>query len=321
MTLPRGLIIELATPLTGDGRLDHESLARLIDWSAAAADGFVLAGPRCGELLTLPESTWRQLVEEGLGLIGPQKPLMIGVTGSSLDSTRKRLDFVKKLSRPHGSDGRLFIADLPLWYHSNRGLPDAIASLTDDHDLPMVLINHPDTIDSLGKPAKRSNIRTAVLKKISTNRQVRGLVFSGDIKREINYRRAIRQRRDMALFDGEERAFLSRPSSAGVVSMGANLFPEPWQAIVDGSLGRKDRLPPFPGRGRFLLDWAGLLGQLAAKLESDPARTVKAALKMTGVIDSEYSTQPTPPLGTQELDDLAAWLEDFPTWPITEKGQ
>ncbi len=63
--------------------------------------------------------------------------------------------------------GLLFLADLPLWYHSNRGLPQACRRLLEEVPRPLVLLNLPGLISRRAPRFKRRNIRTHVFKKLA----------------------------------------------------------------------------------------------------------------------------------------------------------
>jgi dihydrodipicolinate synthase/N-acetylneuraminate lyase len=132
----------------------------------------------------------------------------------------------------------------------------------------------------LSRSLKRNNIRTAVLKRLSENSQIVGLIQAGDLKRTIHYQRAVRARRDFRFYDGDERSFLNQPSSSGVVSGGANLLPAEWSEIVSTSLS----LLEDPGRSLILLKHSQKLRELNQVLQMNPARSLKFALHRLGII-------------------------------------
>ncbi|MBU0514921.1 MAG: dihydrodipicolinate synthase family protein [Proteobacteria bacterium] len=310
MSLPRGHVVELVTPLTEGGRLDETSLARLIDRVRPSADAVWLAGVRVGELLTLPDDVWSDVVRTGLELLGPKVPVLIGVTGHDASATRGRIEAAARLVADSSREGIVLVADLPLWYHSNRGLPEIMAEWGRLAPGEMVLVNHPPAIKSLQQTAKHANIRTEVLKKLSALPEIMGLIYTGDARRESNYRRAVRTRPDFLIYDYDELNFLGRPSSAGVVGSGGNLLPGVWRRLVDASLGRAGQVARFADYQRQLLGWSSLARVLAGLMAADPVRVLKRALRVPGIIDHETTTAPGPALDPDRAKAVDAWLSE-----------
>jgi dihydrodipicolinate synthase/N-acetylneuraminate lyase len=260
-------VIELVSPLTADGHPDEAALARLIGRVGPWADALVLAGPGVGEGLTLSDTVWAQVVRAGLAAASDEAAVMIGITGVDPEATRRRLEEAEDLLAAAGRPGPAMLVDLPLWYHSNRGLPEQLARWAGLTARPLVLVNHPGTVRLLDRPLKHANIRTEVLKKLSALTGIEGLIFAGEARRESNYRRAVRARPGFAIYDYDERAFLGRPSQAGVVTAGGNLIPEVWRRLVDASLGRAGQVTRFADYQRQL--WG--LSTVAPGLDLDPA--------------------------------------------------
>lgn len=308
MSLPRGHVIELVSPLTADGRPDAAAMDRLIRRVGPAADALVLAGPRAGELLTLSDSVWAGVVRAGLAAAGDEAAVMIGVTGADPEATRRRLELAEELLSGTGRPGPAILVDLPLWYHSNRGLPDQLAQWTGLTARPLVLVNHPAAVRSLDRPLKHANIRTEVLKKVSALTGVEGLIFAGDARRESNFRRAVRARPGFTIYDYDELNFLGRPSQAGVVTVGGNLIPEVWRRLVDASLGRAGQVTRFADYQRQLWGWSIVARGLAELTAADPVRVMKRALYLAGVIGSETTTVAGSDLDSTVGDAVEAWL-------------
>jgi dihydrodipicolinate synthase/N-acetylneuraminate lyase len=217
-----------------------------------------------------------------------------------------------KLNRDNREKECLFWVDLPLWYHSNRKLPQLYQEWTDRTPIPILLYNHPYLISKLNRSLKRNNIRTAVLKRLSENEQIVGLIQADNLKRTIHYHRAVRARQDFRFYDGDEKSFLNQPSSSGVVSSGANLLPEEWREIVSSSLG----LSEDPARSLTLLNQSQRLRQLSQALRPNPAKTLKFALHRLGIIPMAQALDET--LANSPGDDLeiANFLrENFPLQP------
>jgi hypothetical protein len=74
------------------------------------------------------------------------------------------------------------------------------------------------------RTVKHKDIRTAAPKMIHELWEIGGLVFSSCLERSMNYRRAVRDRRDFRFCDDDELSFIRRPSCDGVAAGGANLL-------------------------------------------------------------------------------------------------
>ena len=234
--LPEGLLIELVTPLTPIGSLDRGSLARLLARVEASAAAVVAGSPGVGEALELPNSVRLELFAALIQNLPPQLPLFFGITGATPEETQ---DFARQLedeARKQPSLRPLYWVDLPLWWHSNRGLPQAYKELSRSLSHPLVIMNHPHLIRGRAKPFKHVNLRTAIFKKMSALPGLAAMIYRGEIRRFLHYYAARASRPDFMLYEADERRFLSRPGARGLVSAGAQLFPVIWQTIIKSCL-------------------------------------------------------------------------------------
>jgi dihydrodipicolinate synthase/N-acetylneuraminate lyase len=276
---PRGLILALVTPFDEKGRIDWPSLRQLIGRALPFCDGLFIGEGLVGEGLSLPNPLRLELLRGCGEAVSGQKPLLLCPTARTTEETLNNVEALGKLYAGEGKES-LFWVDLPLWYHSNRKLPQLYEEWAKRTPLSILLYNHPHLISRLNRSLKRSNIRTAVLKRLAENEQLVGLIQAGDLKRTIHYQRALRPRRDFRFYDGDERNFLNQPSSSGVVSGGANLLPEAWQEIVSASLNAAED----PARSLILLKQSQKLRELNRALQMNPAKTLKFALHRLGII-------------------------------------
>ena len=98
--------------------------------------------------------------------------------------------------------GPVYLVDLPLWYHSNRGLPQVHQRLLDEVSRPLVLLNLPELINRRAPWFKRRNIRTQVFKKLAALPGVAGLIHQGEMRRFLNYHGAAALRPGFAFYEG-----------------------------------------------------------------------------------------------------------------------
>lgn len=276
---PRGLILALVTPLDEKGAIDWSSFTKLIERALPFCDGLLIGDGLFGEGISLSNPRRLELLR-GCGEAVPgKKPLLLCPTASTEEETLSNVEALGGLYTTQWKES-VFWVDLPLWYHSNRKLPQLYEEWAKRTPLSILLYNHPQLISRLNRSLKRNNIRTAVLKRLAENEQVVGLIQAGDLKRSIHYQRAVRSRRDFRIYDGDERNFLNQPSAAGVVSGGANLLPKEWREIVSASLS----LAEDPARSLILLKQSQKLRELNQALHLNPARSLKFALQRLGII-------------------------------------
>jgi len=277
---PKGLIVALITPLDEKGKIEAKSFRRLMERVLPFCDGLLVGEGCVGEGLSLANSLRLELLRTSAEVVSGKKPLFLCPTANTTEETLENISTLSKVLSDFQQKAFLFWVDLPLWYHSNRKLPQLYREWTLRTPFPILLYNNPLLIAQLNRSLKRCNIRTAVLKRLAENEQVVGLIQAGDLKRTIHYQRAVRARRDFRFYDGDERNFLNGPSSSGVVSWGANLLPSEWKEIVTASL----KLSEDPARNLLLWKQSQKLRELSEALQKNPARSLKFALSRLGTI-------------------------------------
>lgn len=304
---PQGLIVDLVTPLNPDLSLDEASLGRLVDRVISQADGILAGSPDVGEALDLPGSTRRRLLAAVLAAVASRVPLFLGITGHTREETRDLALTVHEESRRRGYRSPVFLADLPLWYHSNRGLPQACRRLLEEVPRPLVLLNLPQLISRRAPVFKHRNIRTHVFKKLAALPGVTGLVHQGDIRRFLNYHCAAAMRQGFAFYEGDEENFLIRPGAWGVLSPGAQLFPAFWSLVARVCLHPEEAEDP----GLRLETWnlGQRLQKMARAYRPAPAALLKAALAAQGILDYATIAPGTPPAPPEKERELLA-LQD-----------
>jgi len=291
---PRGLIIEMVTPFKSGGGIDGKGLERLLARVSPFAQGVFLASPRAGEGISLSTELRLELLERAMASMAKHPvPIFIWVTQAAEDKTRDTIRALNQSGKNHSYGGDLFYVDTPLYYHSNRGLPDLYREICPTAEYPLFLHNDPDLIAGLATPFKRNNIRTAILKELIGFQEIEGMIFSGSLDRAHHYQKASRQRPDFRLYDGDEGRFLDHPSRSGVVSEGANLAPQAWRQIVASSLQPSTDGADYPDRLQQIWETGRTLHQMRGLYAHTPAVIIKDALADMGIIDPPVETHET----------------------------
>jgi dihydrodipicolinate synthase/N-acetylneuraminate lyase len=297
---PRGLVVELITPLSADGRLDGEGFTGLVQRLSGSADAILVAGPGAGEGLELSGPLRQELFAVALRATADRVPVFLGITGASWEETLESAQAAQELCHRLAPAAPVFLADLPLWYHSNRGLPQACQDLLAGLDLPLVVMNLPGLIARRGPVFKRRNIRTQVFKKLLPTPGLAGLIYQGEMRRFLNYHHAAATRPGFAFYDADEASFLTRPGAWGVVSPGAQLVPSSWQQVTRLCLGVEEADPDQERRFQ-LWELSRRLVDMAKIYAPNQAALLKAVLASQGVIASPATAPGTPPADAAQL--------------------
>ncbi len=301
---PKGLIVDLITPLNDKAGIDSEGLDSLLKKVLPYADAVLLAGPQMGEGRGLGVDLKIDLLEKATTLIQGKAPIFFWISEDSVEGTKKALALLEDLLDSCDYKGMVFWLDSPLFYHSNRGLYGHYQDLASNTRHPFVLYNDPGLIELLESPLKRSNIRTNILKDLSNILEIKALILRGSLTRANNYQKALNSRPDFRVYDGDETRFLEHPSLSGVLSVGANIAPGIWSKVTRASLGmlKEDR-----EKGDYLnkiWEMARLLKDLMQIYNRNPVWIIKRALFDLKIIGSHACTTVTEPL--KEEDNLLA---------------
>lgn len=305
---PRGLIVDLVTPLHPDFTLDEESLGRLLDRVISQADGILAGSPDVGEALELAGPTRRRLLAALLAAVAGRVPLFLGITGHSLEETRDLALAAHEECRRLGYHGSVYLVDLPLWYHSNRGLPQAWRGLLEEVPRPLVLLNLPQLISRRAPLFKRRNIRTHVFKKLGVLPGVVGLIHQGELRRFLNYHGAAATRPGFAFYEADEENFLTRPGTWGVVSPGAQLFPAFWSLVTRVCL-HPEEVAQDPELRLETWNLSRRLQKIARAYRQRPAALLKSALTAQGLLGSATLAAGTAPALPEQQEELLTLLD------------
>lgn len=306
--LPKGLICSMALVSSPREQVVSEELRALVSHLQPHVAGIFLDPmfwrpdqDRCGAVSAA-------LLEEATILLPPGLPLWVRITGKSADQTIHICQQLEIVCRRLRVQGPLAWVDTPLLYHSNRGLIEHYERMLRESQFPLLLDNDPDLIERIAGKSKRKNIRTAILKRLAQNPMVAGLLHRGDLRRSLNYQRAVRARPDFLIYDASERHFLQRPSASGVLSIGANLLPAEWRLITQASVGLDERNSAEESRFRHLWEVGQRVRTLRKLYGPAPTKVIPAVLAAWGLL---HGAQLALNLDERRAVDLI--LEQMPT--------
>ena len=299
-TPPKGLICPLITPFKKGSGLDTSALETLIRHVGPHVSGILLGDLMYGEGEVLERNTRLDLFSGALEMIPGDWPVFIAITSQSREETTEILEQTEALLKRAAYPGPGFWLDYPIYYHSNRGLPQWYQSILPKTGFPIVLANRPELVHERKHFVKHKNIRTHVLKRLTALDQIVGLAFRGSLKRSINYRKALAGRRDFRFYDADERAFIRQPSAHGVLAGGANLFTRAWQSITNACLNIYDVEFQYRDYRHQMVETAGMLETCHALYIHNPPAILKRMLHIAGILPDDEVAPGTPGLTTEQ---------------------
>ena len=304
--LPRGLICPLVTPLKAEDVVDAAALNRLVRQAGEGADAFLVGDPFWGEGLVLGAESRIEMATAVLDMVQGKWPVLVVVTSNTSKETLALLAGIESYVGRSGYPGSVFWVDYPVYHHSNRGLPQFYEDMARDTAIPLILGNHPGMIQRRRRRMKHKNIRTSVLKKLSGIAHIQGIIFHGSLGRSMNYHQAVRHRRGFKFYDGDEAAFIRRPSSDGVVAGGANLLPQAWHEITWSCLNRYDIQRQYPDHVSQIWEKGVMVKEFHDLYANQPAAVLKRMLHVAGVLPSARTASDTLPTHRRQNEAVEA---------------
>ncbi|MEW5724388.1 MAG: hypothetical protein AB1896_14855 [Thermodesulfobacteriota bacterium] len=307
---PRGLIANLVTPLDKEGRPDGPALAGLMRRIGSEVAGFLAGGLAVGEALYLGREERLAILAAALEGCQGDRTLFFEITAGNKEETQSLLAGAEELlSRsPHRTAVFFFLT--PLAYHSNRELPRHVRELGGSSRRRFIIGNDPDLVTRLRPGPHHKNIRTAVLKKLGGAEMLAGVAFAGDMPRALNYQRALKQRTVIRFYDQSEANFIERPSSSGLISVGATLIPAAWSDIVGSSLNVYDAQRLYPDHLSQIWRHGRTVRTMLDLYQPNPEAFIKTALTILGVIPSAHLVQEHKKLNAQDRRRLEDTLRE-----------
>ncbi len=278
---PKGLLVNLALPSVLKPKPeDFAQLLAMLHGKISA----LLIEPQ----LWLPTTDVREyltnFVENCLDVIDPDLTLLLMITGTDAAETKRNFLELRKILRKISKKRIIYFVDLPLAYHSNRGLPEFYKDLLHGTDMPLILMNDPARLPQSKPFYKRKNLMPGVLKKLTKTPNICGLINVSNVKQSLDYSRILANVPGFRMYDGSESFFLENPNKTGVLSITANLFPSSWQSIVHSSVGMyEDINVPEKVRERWIMGCC--LQEIAKKIKNHAPVFIRCVLNHWGIFN------------------------------------
>lgn len=285
----QGAYVAVVTPLK-DGKVDYESLGKLINWQIERGISGIVPCGSTGESATLSHKEHEEVVRFTIKIVNKRVPV---IAGSGSNNTEEALRLTKS-AKDMGADGVLVIA--PYYNKPNqRGLYEHYKALNDNVDIPIVIYNIP------GRTGR--NIEADTIIKLSQLKNIVGVKEASG-----NLNQASKIIRDSAkgfvVLSGEDDLTLPLMSlgAKGVISATANIIPSEFADLTKYALAgdmvkaRKIQL--------------GILEIIDAMFMDINPAPVKEALAMMGWVGSDFRL-PMVPLSDSDRENLKSVLRKY----------
>jgi 4-hydroxy-tetrahydrodipicolinate synthase len=213
MSMLKGSLVAIVTPMHEDGSLDLERLRGLIDWHIAeGTDGIVIVGTT-GESPTVDFEEHRQLIRTTVEHAAGRIPV---IAGTGANSTREAIELTA-YAKDAGADYCLSVVP---YYNkpTQEGLYQHFKACAEAVDIPQILYNVPGrTVADL---ANDTTLRLAQLPNIVGIKDA-----TGDVGRGADLLR--RAPGDFAVYSGDDASAMALLllGGHGVISVTANVAP------------------------------------------------------------------------------------------------
>ncbi len=228
MTMIKGSIVAIVTPMQVDGSLDFPALHRLIDWHVSeGTDGIVIVGTT-GESPTVSVEEHCALIKAAVGHANKRIPIIAGTGGNSTSETIELTQYAKEV----GADASLLV--VPYYNRpAQEGMYKHFKTIAEKVDLPIILYNVPGR--TVADMSNETILRLA---------QVPGIVgvkdATGNVARGIDLIRLAPS--TFAVYSGDDATAMALMfcGAKGNISVTANIAPramhEMCLAAIDGDI-------------------------------------------------------------------------------------
>ena len=297
----RGVIVPILTPLNSDETVDTQSLRRLVNYLIDNGVHGIWASGTTGEFAALTDKQRLISMETVMDEVGGRVPVIGNVSGPSTQLSLQLALDVQEM----GMDG---VAATPPYYypHAQDELLDHYRYISDRSGLPLWVYNIPSTVKTAVAPGTITTLagEGAVV-------GVKDSSGAGELLAELN---VLCEQGDIPLlrFLGTVYRVTTAGSVGveGVIPALANLAPracvQGWEA---GERGDAETVRKCNAQ----LVTVAKLAQLARGGGPNAAilSTMKSALKLMGVLDSDTVSRPLRPMTEQEKEGLPAVLQEL----------
>lgn len=266
MNLFKGSGVALVTPFDQYGRVDYETLRKLIDFQIEnETDAIIICGTT-GESATLTEKEHQKVIEECIKHVNGRIPVIAG-TGSNKTKTAIELSIEAENA---GADGLLIVTP---YYNgtTQKGLVNHYTKIANSVSIPIILYNVPSRTGI--------NIEPSTVEEIVKNtRNIKAIKeASGNISKIIELKERLGSNIDIYSGNDDQIIPILSIGGIGVISVLANIMPkETHEMVIEYLNGNTEKARKIQLKTLKLIK--------ALFVEKNPI-PVKKALELMGMIN------------------------------------
>jgi 4-hydroxy-tetrahydrodipicolinate synthase len=170
MSIFKGSMVAIATPMNEDGSLDFESLEKLIEFHVDNLTDVIISVGTTGESATLDFNEHSKVIKTTIDLVNGRIPV---IAGTGANSTSEAIELTES-AKKNGADGCLLVTP---YYNkpTQEGLYQHYKKIADQVSIPQILYNVPGrtSVDMEPKTVYRLSSHSNIvgIKEASGNKQ------------------------------------------------------------------------------------------------------------------------------------------------------
>tara|TARA_Y100000389_G_scaffold204551_1_gene257925 strand:- start:1363 stop:2250 length:888 start_codon:yes stop_codon:yes gene_type:complete len=214
MSIFKGSMVAIATPMNENGSLDFDSLDALIEFHIENKTDVIISVGTTGESATLDFNEHSKVIKKTIDLVNGRIPV---IAGTGANSTSEAIELTKS-AKKNGADGCLLVTP---YYNkpTQEGLYQHYKKIADEVNIPQILYNVP------GRTSVDMEPETVF--RLSSHNNIIGIKeASGDKKRSKSLMNLCSQ--NMQIFTGDDKTSMSDiiDGFSGNISVTANVAPK-----------------------------------------------------------------------------------------------
>ena len=270
-----GSMVALVTPMDAQGRLDWDSLSKLVDFHLQNGTNAIVAVGTTGESATLDVNEHIEVIRRVVDQVAGRIPV---IAGTGANSTREAIELTTN-AKTAGADACLLVTP---YYNkpTQEGLYQHFLAIANAVELPIVVYNVP------GRAGV--NVEPATLRRLAEIDNIVGVKeASGNIAQIANLCATLPP--DFAVLSGDDAITLAVAGlgGRGVISVASNVIPAEMAALAQACLDGR-----FEDARALQRKWLPLME--VNFVESNPI-PVKWAMARMGLLSPVYRLPMVPP--------------------------
>lgn len=213
MSIFKGSMVAIATPMNEDGSLDFDSLERLVEFHIENLTDVIISVGTTGESATLDFDEHSKVIKTTINLVNGRIPV---IAGTGANSTSEAIELTES-AKKNGADGCLLVTP---YYNkpTQEGLYQHYKKIADHVSIPQILYNVPGrtSVDMQPKTVYR----------LSSHENIVGIKeASGKKERSKELMKLCSE--NMKIFTGDDKSSMSDliDGFSGNISVTANVVP------------------------------------------------------------------------------------------------